>query len=233
MWVIYAYIYVVCMLSFVRLGTKEHAHIGLSKVTVIYICFIQVKFQKVEFKQFLNGIPLFLKCCICFKFILKGHEPEHEQQAKHLQKLYMNKGCIIEIKLSQIWHIAFLIYFSPKICQDMYWIYQWIVPKCQCLRLKQLSAHHHHPHHSTPTFSASSRIRRIISPPDICLIRFPVDYWTWLRVGIFNEFWSAVISFGRLPGWSPVFVHAQGEHGSLRDQLQKRAQACCFLMGGW
>lgn len=56
--------------------------------------------------------------------MLKGREPEHEQQAKHLQKLYMNKGCIIEIKLSQIWHIVFLIYFSPKICQDTYWIYQ-------------------------------------------------------------------------------------------------------------
>lgn len=63
---------------------------------------------------------LFLKCCICFKFLLKGHEPEHEQQVRHLQKLYMNKGCIIEIKLSQIWHIASLIYLSCKICQDTY-----------------------------------------------------------------------------------------------------------------
>lgn len=56
---IYAYVCVVCMLSFVRLGTKEHANTHLLKVSVIYICFIQVKFQKAEFKQFLNGTVIF------------------------------------------------------------------------------------------------------------------------------------------------------------------------------
>lgn len=56
--------------------------------------------------------------------MLKGHEPDHEQQVKLSQKLCMNKGCITEIKLSQIWHIAFLIYLSSKICQDSCWIYQ-------------------------------------------------------------------------------------------------------------
>lgn len=163
--------------------------------------------------------------------MLKGHEPEREQQVKLLQKSSMNKGCIIETKLSQIWHIAFLIYLSPKICQDTCWIYQGIVPECHCLS-KELSAHHHHPGHSTPASSASSRIHRIISLPDICQIRFPMIS-KHLRAGMFNEFRSAVIHFGRSPGGARSLAMPTVSVAPCETSLQRGAQAGWFLVGGW